>query len=255
MCTADINSHLGDHTPRQRAARRSFTLPAASHVVDLTHVLHPGFPVWPGESPVDITPLITFEADGCSVNRITASEHIGTHLDAPRHFWHGPSAEHLDPAGFFAPLAVIDIRDRARIDPDATLTVADLLAWESAHGPIPAGACVAMLSGWETRVDDPSAFINADAAGALHFPGISPAAASWLLEERDIVGVGVDTLSIDAGTAADFPTHRVLLPHGCWAVENLARLGEVPAAGATIIVGGPMHRGASGGQCRVFAVW
>lgn len=255
MCTHQIDAHLPlEPSNRQTRPPGAFHLPAASRLVDLTHVLHPSFPIWPGEAPIEIAPVITFEKDGCSVNRVTASEHIGTHLDAPRHFWHGPSADELDPAGFFAPLVIIDIRARAAEDADAMVNVEDLATWERLHEQIPGGAFVAMLSGWEQHIGDPFRFLNASPDGSLHFPGFSEEAATWLAEQRDVVGIGVDTLSIDAGFATNFPVHKAILPRGCYAVENLARLGDVPQVGATIIVGAPKHRGASGGQCRVFAV-
>ena len=85
-------------------------------------------------------------------------------------------------------------------DPDTAVTIDDILAWEQEHGRLPAGAFVAMLSGWGDRIGDVDAFTNADEAGATHYPGYSGEAAAFLCEERDIVGVGVDTFSLDTGT-------------------------------------------------------
>jgi kynurenine formamidase len=111
-----------------------------------------------------------------------------------------------------------------------------------------------MNSGWDQRVGDSQAFLNADAEAVLHFPGFSGEAAQFLIEERDIVGVGVDTLSLDVGMSTDFAAHLTFLPAGKYGLELMANLDDVPPAGATLIVGAPKHQGGSGGPARVFAV-
>ncbi|MEA2598645.1 MAG: hypothetical protein QOF01_5114 [Thermomicrobiales bacterium] len=177
-------------------------------------------------------------------------------MDAPAHFAEdGASAERLPVARLVAALAVVDISGRAASDPDAQLMPDDILAWERQHGPLPAGALVAMHSGWDARVGDAAAFINQDASGAPHFPGFHSDAAAMLVDERDIVGIGVDTVSLDFGASTDFATHNTVLPAGRYGLENLAALGKVPPSGATIIVGGPRHLGASGGPTRAFALF
>jgi kynurenine formamidase len=113
---------------------------------------------------------------------------------------------------------------------------------------------VALNSGWDAKVNDPAAYLNVDAEGLPHFPGWHPEAAAFLVEERDIVGVGVDTVSLDFGASTDFGTHVTVLTSGRYGVENLASLGNVPAVGATIVVGGPKHLGASGGPTRALAL-
>jgi kynurenine formamidase len=130
----------------------------------------------------------------------------------------------------------------------------DLAAWEKQHGRIPPGALVAMHSGWDQRVGTVERFLNRDAKGVMHAPGFSEAAARFLVQERDIVGAGVDTLSLDPAAAQKFAAHLVLLGAGKYGVELMANLGAVPPAGATVIVGGPKHEGASGGPVRVLAV-
>ena len=134
------------------------------------------------------------------------------------------------------------------------MTVDDLLAWEKRHGRLPRGAFVAMHSGWEARIGSADRFLNKDARGTMHAPGFSEEAARFLAQERDIVGAGVDTLSLDIAAASKFVAHLALLGAGKYGVELLANLGRVPPAGATIIVGAPKHQGASGGPARVFAV-
>ena len=112
-----------------------------------------------------------------------------------------------------------------------------------------------MNSGWEARLVDPPTYLNQDASGTPHFPGFHPDASTLLVEERDIVGIGVDTVSLDFGAATVFDTHVTLLGAGKYGLENLAALGTVPASGATIIVGGPKHVNASGGPTRALAVF
>jgi kynurenine formamidase len=232
----------------------SHSLAGFTAMVDLTHVVSPAFPVYPGTGQMEIESARTIADDGYYSVKLTFNEHTGTHMDAPAHFAaDGLTAELLPIERLVAPLAVIDISARAASDPDAQLTPDDILAWESANGPLPTGAFVAMYSGWEVRLPDAEAFINADAGGVQHYPGIHPEAAVLLVEERDIVGVGVDTLSQDFGASTDFATHVTILGAGKYGVEGIANLGSVPPSGATVIVGGPKHVQASGGPSRLLA--
>ncbi|WP_337845217.1 cyclase family protein [Thermus sp.] len=229
---------------------------AFRHAVDLTHELSPEIPLFPGAEPMRITTLVTVRQNGYYGNRLDLWEHSGTHMDAPAHFAEGGlTAEKLPVGNLIAPLAVVHIHEKAAKDPDAQVTVDDLLAYERRYGRLPKGALVAMHSGWEARWQDPKAFLNQDASGVLHFPGFSPEAVAFLVEEREIVGVGVDTLSLDFGPSKDFKAHLTLLGAGKYGLENLANLAQVPPAGALILVGGPKHRGASGGPVRALAVW
>jgi kynurenine formamidase len=175
-------------------------------------------------------------------------------MDAPFHFSEdGQTADQIPVERLVVPLAVVDIRARAEGDADAELTPDDLQAFEAAHGPIPDGACVAMLSGWADRASGPE-FRNADGDGTMHFPGFHVEAAQYLMSERNAVGIGVDTLSLDYGRSADFATHYAWLPTNRWGLEALANLAELPATGATLVVGGPKLKGATGGPSRVFAL-
>ena len=222
---------------------------------DLTHTFSPKTPVFPAFQPLQIKPKFSIAKDGFFANELTFDEHTGTHMDAPMHFVaNGNSADRLSIDRFFAPLAVVSIEARAAKDPDATLTVDDLLAWEKRHGRLPRGAFVAMHSGWEARIGSADRFLNKDARGTMHAPGFSEEAARFLAQERDIVGAGVDTLSLDIAAASKFVAHLALLGAGKYGVELLANLGRVPPFGATIVVGAPKHEGASGGPARVFAV-
>lgn len=116
-----------------------------------------------------------------------------------------------------------------------------------------AQTCVAQNSGWQSRMGS-AGYRNADDAGVMHFPGFLVVAVQMLLDETDAGGVGVDTLSIDFGQSADFVTHYRWLPANRWAVENMAILDQLPASGATLIVGAPKHEGGTGGPCRLIAL-
>lgn len=227
-----------------------------TRVQDLTHTMTPEIPVFPGDPQPAIEPLRTYENDGYYANLLTYGEHSGTHMDAPAHFIEGQTtADMLPVERFFAPLAVIDISVRAETDPDTQLMPDDILAWEAANGPLPAGAFVAMNSGWDSRFSDAASFRNEDADGMMHFPGFHPDATALLIEERDITGIGVDTLSLDYGASTDFASHVTLLSTGRYGLEAIAALSAVPAAGAMIVVGGPKVMVASGGPSRVMALF
>ena len=130
----------------------------------------------------------------------------------------------------------------------------DLRAWEKQHGRLPDNAAVFLNSGWDAKAKDAKAYLGGT-AGNLHFPGFSVPAVEFLLHERSVVGIGVDTLSLDIGPSPDFAVHKAWLPAGKWGVECLANLGAIPPVGTTVIVGAPRVPGGSGGPSRVLAVW
>ncbi|WP_333824364.1 cyclase family protein [Pinisolibacter sp.] len=223
-------------------------------VVDLTHPLSPAFPTWDGVPGLALERRAEVATDGYRLHIWHLDEHIGTHLDAPRHYDPlGLDAASIPDEDLILPLVVIDVRARAARDPDHALDLADIAVHESAHGVIPPGACVAMLSGWGARVAD-AGFRNADASGVMHFPGFSLAAARVLAEVRDAKALAVDTLSLDPGASPDLPVHRFWLPSGRYGLECVANLEQVPARGATIVVGAPKIAGATGGPCRLLAL-
>jgi kynurenine formamidase len=189
-----------------------------------------------------------------NINRWHFHEHIGTHIDAPFHCSDGDTAERIPAHQLVGPLAVIDIRDRATADPDAELTPDDLKRWEQRHGPIPAGAVVALCSGWDARVHDANLFFGRDAHGGFHMPGFHAEAVEFLAKERTVIGIATDTISLDVGRSRAFPVHHLWLGQNKWGLENVANLGQLPPAGATVIVGCPKVAGATGGPSRVLAI-
>jgi kynurenine formamidase len=236
--------------PAVAAEPRSFT-----RVVDLTHTLSPTFPTFDGKPGVALEDGFTLAKDGYNLKIWTLNEHTGTHMDSPFHFSQdGWAVERIPAANLVCPLCVVDITARAAEDADAQLTPDDIRAFEGKHGPIPTGACVAMRSGWDRHAGEATKFRNADEAGVMHFPGFHPEAAAMLMEGREVVGIASDTLSLDFGASKDFAAHRVWLPTGRWGIECIASLAELPATGATLVVGAPKVEGATGGPVRLLAL-
>jgi len=222
-------------------------------VVDLTHTLSASFPMtWP--NPFVLEQVSKLGKDKWNAYRWHLQEHIGTHLDAPLHCAQGLSADRIPAEQLVGPLVVVDIRARAAAKSDTQLTLDDLKAWERRHGPIVAGAVVAMFSGWDARVGDARKFFGLDDKGGYHFPGFHLEAVQFLQEERSVKGVATDTISLDPGTSAEFPVHHYWLDRQKWGVENIAGLGQLPAQGSIIVVGGPKIAGCTGGPSRVLAL-
>ncbi len=253
---AALSALAGSPTAEAAEAKRAPARGRGRNVVGLSHVLTSQFPIWPGFTPIEITNIKSHDKDGFYANAWTIVEHNGTHVDAPVHFAKGKwSADEIPDAALIAPAVVIHVHDRAKAEADTAVTVDDVRAWEQKHGRIPAGAAVFMHSGWEARASDQAAFRNADARNVLHFPGFGKEAAEFLVKERSIVGIGVDTLSLDPGTSKDFAAHFTVLGANKWGIENLANLAKIPESGATVFVGVPRVKGASGGPARVVAMW
>jgi kynurenine formamidase len=224
-----------------------------SQIVDLTHTLTTDFPTFSGLQQLEMEQLVNLADNGYNAYRWLVEEHTGTHMDSPFHFSDGPTADQIPADDLFGPLAVIDIRSKAADNPDAQLTPDDLMAWEADHGPLPDGAIVAMLSGWQDHLGTDK-FRNADADNVMHFPGFHIEAIEMLLGERNAKGILVDTLSLDFGPSPDFAVHYRWLPAVKWGIENVANLALLPPAGAIAVVGGPKIAGASGGPTRIFAL-
>lgn len=224
---------------------------------DLTHVFRKDFPLFLGAPiPTERDVIVTVPANGFYAQRWAFWEHAGTHLDAPAHFIaNGRQSPQLTLDELVRPLVVIDISARAARDPDAQVVASDLVAFERGHGRIPRGAVVAMNSGWAARAGSIDAYRNVGADGLQHFPGFRQDAVEWLIAERDIAAIGVDTLSLDRGAATSFDTHVTLLSSNRYGIENLANLGRVPQRGATIFVGVIPWEFGSGGPARIFARW
>jgi kynurenine formamidase len=227
-----------------------------SNVLDLTHVLGPDTPLFSdGDPAFSIKPFVTHES-GYYGNVISYWEHVGTHMDAPIHFDpDGMFVDQIAPQNLVVPAVVINITAKAQRDPDALVTPDDLRAYERRYGRIPANAAVLLASGWGARIGSTVTHRNADASGVMHFPGFGKEAVDFLIAERNVAGIGVDTLSLDHGPSTTFAVHYTWLSTAKWGLENLANLEAIPPSGATLFVGAPRIASGSGGPSRVFAVW
>jgi kynurenine formamidase len=192
-------------------------------------------------------------------NNIHTGEHTGTHLDAPIHWVTGKDQDdvsQIPPGRLVGPAVVIDHADRAATDPDHLLRVEDVEAFEAEHGPLPEGGWLLYRTGWDARAQDEAAFLNADDTGP-HTPGIDVACARWLAD-RPILGIGVETVGIDAGAAHSFdppfPLHNFLLGAGRYGLTQLANLDRLPPTGALVIAAPLKIVGGSGSPTRVLAL-
>jgi len=237
-------------TPAAAQTPRSFT-----GVVDLTHTMSADFPTFFGVPGIEMQKQFDIGKDGFNLYWWRIIEHAGTHLDAPIHFSaDGATADKLDAATLVVPLAVVDVAAKAARDPDYLVSRQDLIDWEGKNGRLPDGCCVAMHSGWAQHVTNAPRYTGKDSAGVFHFPGFAADTADWLIKERRVQGLAVDTLSLDHGPSKDFKTHYLWLPSGRWGLENVANLDRVPASGATLVAGVAKVKDATGGPSRVVAL-
>ncbi len=226
-------------------------------VVDMTHTLSLSAPFWPDPSgnPFHYDTLVKQPSGAPAMGKYHIPEHFGTHLDAPVHSADNlASVDRLTPHELFGSAVVIDTREQSKGNADYLLSKQDILDWEELYGPIPARAIVLMLTGWGEKWSDYQAYKNEDESGKMHFPGFSKEAALLLSKERNILGIGIDTFSVDAATADGFPVHGIVNGAGKFHLENVANLHELPPAGAFIITAPIKLEGGSGGQVRIFGV-
>ena len=188
-----------------------------------------------------------------------ASEHGGTHLDAPIHFAKDRmTTEKIPLKNLIAPAVVVHLADQVGTNANYEVSVADLQAWEKAHGQIPNGAILLLHTGWYTRWPDRLTYLGTDEKGPdavakLHFPGLSPKAAQWLVEHRQIASLGIDTASIDFGQSTLFESHRILFAKNIPAFENVTNLAELPATGSFVVALPMKIKSGSGGPLRIVA--
>lgn len=230
-------------------------------VVDLTYSFDENTIYWPTAQAFKWEKESWGQAAGgywYTAARYAASEHGGTHLDAPIHFAEGrASVDELTLPRLIGPAAVIDVRQACEKDADYRVTLNDLTAWEKNNGPIPAGAIVLVHTGWGRFWPDKKRYLGTDKPGDtanLHFPGISREAAAFLAQQRQIDAVGIDTPSIDHGPSKDFIAHQILNGANIYGLENVAHLERVPPVGATIIALPMKIKGGTGGPVRILAL-
>ena len=238
-------------------------------IVDLTQPLGPATPViglppmFAASPGVTIDVISRYDERGPAWywNTLRFGEHTGTHFDAPVHWVTGKdrrenSCDTIPARRFVGPASVIDVTADVDRDPDFLLTPDRIEAWEAQHGRIPAGAWVLLRTGWSRRTD-PAAFLNVAADGP-HSPGFDPRASRLLAEDRDILGVGVETIGTDAGQAGTFnppfPNHAIMHGAGKFGLASLCNLDQLPPTGAIVIAAPLKIAGGSGSPLRVIAI-
>ena len=237
-------------------------------VVDLTQTLSNGFPtiVLPPEfdqsAPFRLEPISRYDENGPGWywNNFSCGEHTGTHFDAPAHWVTGRdlpsgSTDTIEPAKFVAPACVVNCANQAAQDPDFLLTRVHLLEWERQHGRIPQGSWLLMRTDWSKR--DPIAYQNLDETGQ-HTPGPDISAVRFLVEERQVLGFGSETIGTDAGQAANFrppyPCHSLMHGTGRFGLQCLTNLDLLPPTGAVVITPPLKILQGSGSPLRVLAL-
>src|SRR5215471_14095149 len=196
-------------------------------------------------------------------NWFSVGEHAGTHVDAPNHWISGrdnPGVDRIDLGELIVPAAVIDVRGKVTSNQDYEVTREDILEWEKMNGKVPEDCLVVMKSGWGSRGPDPVKFLGIDAHGQPHGPGFGESAAEFLLKQRKIAGLAVDTVSTEAMALAGgkkpipFPVHYMV--HGAkkYQIEMLANTDSLPATGALLIVAPVKVQNGSGAPARIYAL-
>jgi kynurenine formamidase len=238
-------------------------------VVDLTQPLGPATPViglppmFAASPGVTIDVISRYDDKGPAWywNTLRFGEHTGTHFDAPIHWVTGKdlpdnACDTIPPRRFVGPACVIDVTSDVVRDPDFLLTTERIERWEREHGRIPAGAWVLLRSGWSLRTD-PAEFLNVTADGP-HSPGFDAAASRMLALDRDVLGVGVETIGTDAGQAGrfdpPFPNHTIMHGAGKLGLASLCHLDQLPATGAIVIAAPLKIVDGSGSPLRVLAI-
>lgn len=224
-----------------------------SGVVDLTHAYGRGQAKAPAvvAGPARNAALTQKE----SVHRIAVSSPANTTIDAPAHLQQGMwTVDQIPPERLIAPLCVLDVTDQVRRNPDYEVSVGDIAQWEQMHGEIPPGAVVLARTGWGERWNSPQAYRNSDKNGVMHYPGYSAETAHFLVEGRTALALGIDTLSVDPGSARVLAVHLYTLAHSVYHLENVANLERVPDAGAVVVVAPMKLEGEVDGPVRILAL-
>ena len=180
---------------------------------------------------------------------------LDTQIDAPAHLnramW---SADQIPPERLIAPLVVLDVRSSVADNADYQVRVEDIVKWEQANGQIPLGAIVMARTGWDARWSSPRTYRNADERGVMHFPGYSEDAAKFLVEARNVMGLGIDTPGVDSGSSRQMPVEQYTLAHSVYHLQNVANLDHTPANGAVVVVAPMKLEAREQAPVRIFAL-
>jgi kynurenine formamidase len=254
-------------TPRNAGLQGVWNILEKKEFVDLTHTFEPGIPHWPGFPDATVELLYWYDnqppgpgtiGTGFYAQRFCQVGQWGTHADPPAHFIRGlRTLDQIELKEMILPLVVIDVHEKVAQNPDYTITMADVRAWEKDNGKIPEGSFVAMRTDWSKRWPDMAAMQNKDAAGVAHYPGWSQEVLTYLYEERHITASGHEPTDTDPGVATskgDYSLEAYVLGTNHYQIELLTNLDLVPEAGALVVVTFPKPKDGSGFSARVFAI-
>lgn len=226
--------------------------------VDLTHSFDETIPHWKGFEPMTSKVLYDHEKDGFKVQEFCHVGQWGTHVDPPVHFHKElRTVEDIPPSEMLLPLVVFDVHEKVEKNPDYTLTLDDVKAWEKRNGPVPAGSFAAMRTDWSKRWPSQEKMLNVDDKGVSHYPGWSLDALKYLYETRHITASGHEPTDTDPGLATtkdDYSLESYILNQNHYQIELLANLDQVPEAGSLAVVTWPKAKAATGFPARVFAI-
>jgi kynurenine formamidase len=263
-CLSRDGSLTGPERPSTTSGDRASpkTLPSGK-LIDLTHAFDEQTIYWPTETGFILergNNGVTQKGYYYAANRFRAAEHGGTHVDAPIHFFdQRHTVDQIELERLIGEAVVINVREECQANRDYEVSIADLRKWEEDHARQLNDVIVLLCTGWSSRWPDREAYLGTQARGpeavaALHFPGLSPDAARWLVETRTPKAVGIDTASIDYGQSTHFQSHVALCDKNVPALENVAGLDQLPAQGAWVIALPMKIAGGSGGPLRIVAL-
>ena len=239
-----------------------FPIPKGN-LVDLTHNYSTETIYWPTEQGFQLDEEfsgITEKGYYYSANKFSAPEHGGTHMDAPIHFAkNGKTVDQISLDTLIAKSIVIDVSKEALQNSDYQISIQDFEKWETSFGKIPDHSIVLLHTGFGKYWPDRQKYLGTSEIGKeslseLHFPGLHPDAAKWIVENRKVNAIGVDTQSIDYGKSEFFETHQILCSKNIPFFENVVNLEKLPPLGAVVIALPMKIKGGSGAPLRLVAI-
>ncbi len=235
----------------------------SGRIVDLSHAFDSETVYWPTADSFRLEKDFEGETDAgyfYAANKFSTAEHGGTHIDAPVHFAKGKhSVDEIPLEQLVGAAVLVDVSKKAAANPDYQVSVEDFRRWERVNGRLPAGAIVLLRTGFGKFWPDRKRYMGTDERGAdavakLHFPGLSPDAARWLVRNRSIKAIGLDTPSIDYGQSKLFESHRILFEKNIPAFENVANLDQLPVKGFSVVALPMKIKDGTGGPLRIIAI-
>ncbi len=193
-------------------------------IVDLSHTIEEGMPVYPTHP--QFFHMRWHTGDPANLYQLLISEHAGTHLDCPAHFYGDKtdpdyvSLENVPVELFIGPAVKLDFPG---LEGERQLTADDIRAWEASNRQLEKDEAVVFHFGWDRKwnvLPDGKPYLES-------WPGITGDCARFLADRR-IRMAATDCLGIDGSATTDLGTHFTLLEKGILIVENLRNLDKVP---------------------------